>query len=55
MESIQQAFTPKQLDDKEYMIEIWRKLIMSVDDVEVINKIEQIIQETKHKRKAKAE
>jgi predicted transcriptional regulator len=52
---LQQVFTPEQLDDREYMIGIWRKLIMSVEDVEVINKIEQIIQETKHKRKAKAE
>ena len=43
---LNQVFTPEQLDDRKYMIEIWRKLIMSVDDVKIINEIEAIIKRT---------
>ena len=43
---LNQVFTPEQLDDRKYMIEIWRKLIMSVEDVKIINEIEAIVKRT---------
>lgn len=47
---LHQVFTPEQLNDSEYMIEIWRKLIMSVDDINTINEIENIVQRKKKQR-----
>lgn len=46
---LHQVFTPEQLADREYMIEIWRKLIMAVEDVRVINEIESIIKRYKER------
>lgn len=44
---LQQVFTPEQLADRKYMIEIWRKLIMAVEDVRIINEMELIIKNYK--------
>ena len=46
---LHQVFTPQQLADREYMIEIWRKLIMAVEDVRIINEIERIIKDYKRR------
>ena len=45
---LHQVFTQEQLADREYMIDVWRKLIMSVDDIHTINEIESIVRRKKN-------
>lgn len=46
---LHQVFTPEQLADRAFMIGIWRRLIMAVEDVRVINEIESIIKRYKER------
>ena len=46
---LHQVFTPEQLVDRAFMIGIWRRLIMAVEDVRVINEIESIIKRYKER------
>lgn len=43
---LHQVFSPEQLADREYMIDVWRKLIMSGEDIHVIEQIEAIVKKT---------